>query len=391
MRFLNHKGSIFYLSVLALTASHNMYAEDRDPSAIADIQPAYLMNNANDNATPNGMSVRTVKTAYQLYQTELRGAGQVIGIVDAYDHPNIESDLAVFNEAMDLVGCTTANGCFKKVYANGKKPKMQDNWALQIALDVEWAHAIAPQAKIILVEAESNSWSALLKAVQVAVSNGANIVTMSWGSNEFANEVNFDNYFTNSGVAFLSAAGNLGAGVHYPAASPNVLGVGATHLTVDADGNYVSESAWSKTGGGLSVYENEPQYQVAFNIPNNPQAKRGVPDVAAIGDPNAGVAVYSSHKAGGWHVMGGTGLSTPVWAGFLALGNSGRISSLGMPHYVLYKLAQLSYNFNYKDITTGSNGSCGYFCTAQVGYDYLTGLGSPNNPNFINSIVSSLH
>lgn len=139
--------------------------------------PPYRLASEVPSILPAGYTAFMIKKAYGLYNTPLRGAGQTIGIVNAYDNPNVEYDLSIFNQAMNLVACTTQNGCFKKVYATGVKPLIDKGWAFEISLDVEWAHAIAPQAKILLVEAANNSLASLIQAIQVAIQNGATIIS----------------------------------------------------------------------------------------------------------------------------------------------------------------------------------------------------------------------
>ena len=199
------------------------------------------------------MSPSATRHAYGFDQIVNQGAGQVIGIVDAYDDPNIESDLGVFNSTFVLPTCTTNNGCFHKVYAQGFRPSTNAGWALEISLDVEWAHAIAPQAHIVLVEAASNSFANLVQAVDVAIQNGASVVSMSFGGSEFSSETSYDSHFAGNGVTFTASSGDSGDGVEYPAASPGVVGVGGTTLTTGTGGSYMSETAWSGSGGGQSV------------------------------------------------------------------------------------------------------------------------------------------
>ena len=144
------------------------------------------------------------------------------------------------------------------------QPAANSNWAIEISLDVEWAHAIAPKATIVLVEAPSNSLGDLLAGVQTANRNGASVVSMSWTVGEFSSETSLDNYFASNSVSFVAASGDAGTGVAYPAASPYVIGVGGTSLALDANGNYLSETAWSGSGGGISAVEHEPLYPGAI-------------------------------------------------------------------------------------------------------------------------------
>lgn len=333
-------------------------------------------------AAPLGLSPAQISKAYGFTDLGRFGAGQTIAIIDAYDAPTIENDLSVFNSTFGLNPCTTANGCFTKIYAGGSTaPQPNGDWANETTLDVEWAHAIAPNAKILLVEATTGSSDDLMQAVQVATQHGANFVSMSYGSQESPNETGADAAFKVPNVTFIAASGDSGNGANYPAASPYVISVGGTTLTTDIDGNYVSETAWAGSSGGLSKYETASQVQQKFPLPMNPNKKRGIPDVAY----NAGtaVAIYDSYPnskgQSGWLALGGTSAGAPQWAALLADANSASFSPPPLAHFthLLYIGAKNHYDNDYHDITTGTNGTCGYYCTAQVGYDYITGLGSP--------------
>jgi len=336
-----------------------------------------------------------MRHAYGFDQIGNQGSGQVIGIVDAYDDPNIESDLGVFNRQFGLPVCSSSNSCFSKVYANGRKPATNANWGIEIALDVEWAHAIAPQAKIVLVESATNSLADLFTAVDVALRNGASVVSMSWTAGEFSSELRLDNHFVTTGVTFLAASGDTGTGVAYPAASPYVVGVGGTALHLDASGSYQSETAWSGSGGGLSVYEHEPLFQALFGIGANPRGARGAPDVSYNANPGTGYAVYDSFGfsgASGWFQVGGTSAGTPQWAALVAIVNSMRVAArkghLSSTNNSLYVLAKKSLATEFNPVTQGANGSCGVWCTAAPGYDYITGLGSPKASALIPALVA---
>ncbi|MGC1943195.1 MAG: S53 family peptidase, partial [Candidatus Acidiferrales bacterium] len=281
-------------------------------------------------APVNGFTPAQIRHAYGFDQISNQGAGQIIGIVDAYDHPNAESDLGVFNSRFGLPACTTANGCFRKIYSGSKRPAANANWALEISLDLEWAHAIAPKASILLVESTTNSLGDLLTGVDVAVRNGASVVSMSWTVSEFSSESKQDNHFVSSGVTFLAASGDAGTGSAYPASSPDVVGVGGTALTLDPNGNYLSEVAWSGSGGGFSSYEREPLYQSLYGIPNDSRGYRGAPDVSYNANPATGFAVYDSVSLGGatgWFRVGGTSAGSPQWAALLAIANSMRVAN----------------------------------------------------------------
>lgn len=355
-------------------------------------RPPFHIHPSVTNTAPSGLTPAQVRRAYGFDQIANGGEGQTIAIIDAYDDPSIESDLGVFNTTFGLPACTTANGCFTKIYAAGSKPKSDAGWSLEMALDVEWAHAIAPNARIMLVEARSSSFSDLLTAVDVAVKKGATAVSMSFGGSEFSSETYYDSHFKVSGVAFTASSGDSGAGVEYPSASQYVLSVGGSTLSVDSAGNYVGESAWSGSGGGLSAYEPEPSGQT--NLPTPYAGKRGSPDVAYDANPAMGFPVYSSvtyANQSGWFQVGGTSAGAPQWAALLAIVNSQRAAlgraRLAAPYNNLYAVAKTAYG-DFNDITTGSNGSCGTLCSASGGYDYVTGLGSPKAALLVPALVA---
>jgi subtilase family serine protease len=381
-------------------------------SPIAYMRPHYLIQDAaaaNLAAPPtSAFAPSEIRHAYGFDLLSNQGSGQTIAIVDAYDDANIEADLGVFSKQYNLPACTTANGCFLKVYATGSKPSANSSWSVEIALDVEWAHAIAPQAKIVLVEAKSYALSDLLNGVDAAVRHGASAVSMSWTTREFSSERNFDNHFVATGVTFLAASGDAGYGVNYPAASPDVISVGGTSLTLDANKNYQSETAWSGSGGGLSAYEHEAVYQEELPIPDDSGGARGVPDVSFNANPGTGYAIYDSigvNGATGWFQVGGTSAATPQWAAAIVIANSlralSRKANLGSVNVALYGSATASASTTTIDrfahasaaslvnrataagaayfypVTSGTNGNCGTVCEALTGFDFVTGLGTP--------------
>ncbi len=326
--------------------------------------------------------------------TSLCGAGQTVAIVDAFDDPVIESDLGTFSSQFGLPSCTTANSCFTKATPQGA-PRTNRGWALEISLDVEWVHAIAPGAKILLVESFTNSFTNLFGAVDFAASQaGVHQVSMSWGGGEFSAESSSDSHFSVSGVTFTASSGDGGHGIIYPSASPRVVSVGGTTLTLDGSGNLVSETAWAGSGGGISAFESEPLYQTNYPIPST-GGFRGNPDVSYNADPASGVAIFDSLGFQGfknWIQVGGTSAGAPQWAALFAIANAGRTSPLGSTatttptNVALYNIAKTGYAANYRDITSGTNGSCGAVCTAGPNYDFVTGLGSP----LANTIIASL-
>ena len=320
-------------------------------------------------STPTGLTPDQVKAAYNL-QSTTGGAGATIAIIDAYSNPNIANDLATFSTAFNLPKCAL-NTCLT-IHQMGPKLRADTGWGLEEELDVQWTHAIAPNAHIMLVEAKSASGNDLLAAVDWARNNGATAVSMSWGGSEFSGESSYDSHFT--GPAFFASAGDSGAGVEWPAVSSNVIGVGGTTLNLSGS-TFVSETAWSGSGGGLSKYEQAPSFQS-----NVPQANgfRAVPDVSYLADPQTGVSVYDSYGyqgVKGWFTVGGTSAGAPQWAAISTLGSVSASS--------LYQDAASANSASFlRDITQGSNGSCGFFCNAANGYDYVTGLGSPVAFNF---------
>jgi subtilase family serine protease len=284
--------------------------------------------------------------------------------VDAYDDPTAENDLGVFSSQFGLPACTTANGCFAKVNQTGgtRYPRKDGGWALEISLDIEWAHAIAPGAKILLVEASSNSNANLYAAEDYAKAH-AGYVSNSWGGSESSGESTNDAHFAAPGVSFFVSAGDSGLPAEYPSASPNVVSVGGT--TLHFSGTTLDETGWSSGGGGCSAYETANPSQSAFS--GYAQAgcgvQRATPDVSLDADPTSGVSVYDTtpyQGQTGWFKVGGTSASSPMWAG--------RSADAGI---VVDAAAVYGGTISYRDITSGNNGAP---CLA--GFDLCTGRGS---------------
>ena len=335
--------------------------------------PLHIFKSA--QKSPAGLTPSEVKRIYNL---PAKGGQGTIAIIDAYDAPNIESDLGVFSDKYGLSACTTKNGCFEK-HKMASSTGADGGWALEVSLDVEWAHAIAPQAKILLVEAKTASGANLLSAIDYAASRKDVVaVSMSWGGDEFPEELSLDSHFAGkSGAVFFAASGDDGAGVQWPAASPGVVGVGGTSLELFKDGSFISESAWSGSGGGVSAYEPEPDYQKTYNIPKA-NGHRAVPDVAYNADPKSGYVVYrtTGSSKNGWYTLGGTSAATPQWAAIRALG-----ASVSLPKLYADKNSPDTLKY-FRDITSGANGTCKYYCDARARYDYVTGLGVPQTAVF---------
>lgn len=329
---------------------------------------------------PVGYGPKEFRSAYNL--TGLASNGHpIIAIVDAYDNPYIQNDLNTYSQTMgipSLPACigtiaSSPTACFKKVNQSGTTsplPRANSGWALEIALDVQVAHAVCQNCSILLVEASSNSYDNLIAAVDQAVILGASVVSNSYGSNEFSGQTAYDGHFNHAGVAFTVSSGDNGYGAEYPASSPYVTAVGGTTLYLNGDGTYNSESVWSGTGSGCSSYEAKPTWQHDGSCTN-----RTVADVSADADPGTGAAIYDSYGYSGvrgWFKVGGTSLSAPLVGGVYAL--SGNTS--GAANSIPYANATAT---TMHDVTSGSNGSCGgsYLCTALTGYDGPTGLGTP--------------
>jgi subtilase family serine protease len=316
------------------------------------------------------------------------GAG-AIAIVDAFHYPTAMNDLQVFSAQFGLPAPTLAN--FQVVYASGFQPPVDPGWNLEAALDIEWAHAMAPNAKIYLVEAASDNFADLLKAVSVANGllqfAGWGEVSMSWGGSEFPSEKNYDTYFKQYGVIYVAASGDY-PGVSWPSASPYVFSVGGTGISRNpTSGDFRQEIAWQSGGGGPSVYESRPPYQ--YGISAIVQTQRGTPDVSAVADPSTGVWVYFSYPPKpdwgcplydegcfpNWGVLGGTSVATPVWAGIVNAARGGFTGGNfeGFP----LELSRIYHHpGNFRDIV---NGSCGWYegDLAAIGWDFCTGIGSP--------------
>src|SRR4051794_255503 len=314
----------------------------------ADLQSAYGL--ASDSAT--------------------RGGNSTIAIVDAYHYPTAEGDLATYRAQYGLKPCTKANGCFRQVDQDGgaNYPAVDAGWAQEAALDLDMASAICPNCKIILVEASSAYLTDLGAAVNEAAALGANVISNSYGGSEYSSETADENaYYSHPGIAVTVSSGDSGYGVEFPAASQYVTSVGGTSLTKTTTGRGWSETAWSGAGSGCSRYVSKPSWQKDTGCAN-----RTVADVSAIADPATGVAVYDStpyQGASGWLKFGGTSVAAPLIGGVYALG-----STTGTPASLAY--ANKTSLF---DVTSGSNGHCrNYLCTAGIGYDGPTGLGTPN-------------
>lgn len=365
--------------------------------------PNYVQLSHLSSTSPSGQGLTPsqIRHAYGLDQVTFGsvqgdGSGQTIAIIDAYNSPTIVQDLHAFDLAFGLpdppsfrVVSQTGSTSLPRTDPSGPGT---NNWEGETALDVEWAHALAPKANLLLVEANSPTDQDLM---QVAVNYarqqpGVVAISMSFGGGEYSGQQSLDSFFTtpagHGGVTFVASTGDTGQPGGYPATSPNVLAVGGTRLSVDSTGNYLGESGWSGSGGGMSSVEAPPSYQTGIL---SGLVRRGTPDVSFDADPNSGVPVYDSYNGGSrpWEQVGGTSFSAPAWAAIIAVADQGRsIAGLGsldgrtqtLP--MLYSLPGSDFH----DITSGNNGY-----SARVGYDLVTGRGSPLANLVIAGLVGS--
>ena len=390
--------------------SENLLSPLATPKVVMTFTPAQIRSAYSLPALP------ATGTAPTSAQAAAMGAGQTIYIVDAQHDPNAAAELAAFNQQFGLPGCTTtviaANASlplaaaspstcqFSVVYSTTNAtmtttaPAYDSGWATEIALDVQWAHATAPLARIILIEAPDASGNSLTAAVNLANAMGPGAVSMSFGSSEGSWTSAYESIFSVANMTYLAATGDSGVGVEWPSVSPHVLAVGGTSLTYSGSGTR-TETAWSNTGGGVSAFVAAPSYQ-SNTVPGvGSQSYRTVADVSFNADPNTGqyLAVMSQGSTSvSWMSAGGTSLSTPQWAGIVAIANAQRAQAakgyLGQVQPMLYgQIATSASNYSsaFLDVTQGADGSC-TTCTAHTGYDDSTGLGTPNVSNILTQL-----
>ncbi|MYS24771.1 Galactose oxidase, central domain [Streptomyces sp. DvalAA-14] len=364
-----------------------------------DVRMALGLQRAGAASAPDGLSPADLRSAYDLPADG--GAGATIAIVDAYDAPTAEADLAVYRQQFGLPACTAESGCFRKVDQRGGAdyPQPDDGWAGEISLDLDMVSAVAPDAKILLVEADDTAMDSLGGAVNTAVALGAEYVSNSYGAytDDPGQPAADEAYFDHPGTAVVFSSGDDGYGISYPASSPYVTSVGGTSLRRDDSSRGWSESVWNTVvthsdgtqtwgapGSGCSAVEAKPAFQTDAGC-----AGRTVADVSAVADPETGVAVYNSFSDGGWNVYGGTSASAPIITGTYAL--AGRPVAGTFPNSYPYQTPSAL-----NDVTTGDNASCpdsslcgfgstpdcdpAYLCAARTGYDAPTGLGTPDGP-----------
>jgi kumamolisin len=317
-----------------------------------------------------GLVTATAGCAPSAANTNPTGGSKMIAIVDAYDAPNAAKDLAAF---CTQFGLPVAN--FQTVYASGKKPAYDAGWEFEESLDVQWAHAMAPGAEIVLVEAASSSFTDLMTAEDMASkmvnAAGGGEVTNSWGGGEFSGETTYDSHFVKANVVFVASAGD-GPGTIWPSTSPNVVAAGGTTVRRNpANGVFLSEYPWDSAGGGISSFEARPSYQSSMSsLVGN---FRGVPDLSFDSDPITGVWVHDTN-AGGWNIVGGTSVASPAIAGIINAAGTFYASS-NAELSAIYGNRTVTADF--RDIAVGFCGPYGGYSGA-VGWDPCTGVGVVN-------------
>lgn len=332
--------------------------------------------------TPAGYGPPDLRSAYGLGSADVGQTTTTIAIVDAYGYTNALTDLNVYRKQFSIPAipaCTSSlkTGCFAKYNQNGQQsgyPRNNTGWAQETALDLQMASAMCPACKIILVQANSNSYSDLATAENTAAKLGARVISNSYGGSESSGTAVYDQAYNHSGVAITVSSGDSGYGVQFPASSEFVTAVGGTSLHKDQFGAWY-ETVWSGAGSGCSSVYAKPLWQTDRGC-----SKRTVADISAVADPATGVAVYapSSSTSSSWMVFGGTSVAAPLIAGIY--GVHGGILLTGAKS--LYDYVTLGTQPPLHDVTSGNNGSCGssYLCTGITGYDGPSGLGTPNGP-----------
>ncbi|MGK5738753.1 kelch repeat-containing protein [Micromonospora sp. URMC 103] len=326
-----------------------------------------------DAAPPEGaLGPADIRSAYRLPDG---GEGQTVAVVLAFGYEAAEADLAVFRAHYGLPPCTSADGCFRKVDQRGGTdyPAEDADWSIEAALDLDAVSSACPKCHLLLVQADDNSPASLGAAVDTAARLGALVISNSYG---IAGETPFQDlynpHYDHPGVAVVVASGDIGNLQSFPATNPNVVAVGGTRLTRDSSARGWSETAWENAGSGCSLYEARPAYQ--SGVDTRCGDRRANADIAAVADPESGLAVYNTLGQDGWAQWGGTSLAAPLVAGMYALAGD----PLPGTYPVTYPYRR-DRAANLFDVTEGSNGWCGdLLCTAGPGWDGPTGLGSPN-------------
>lgn len=365
----------------ATIRAHTDYVYLADPGAPGGIPIDSIKNNVPDE----------IRERYGVPQS---GSGGLVVIVDAYKYPTAEEDLKIFSTRFNLPECSRSNGCLTlhPVSANilpDTDLSIPDcGWSQEAAIDIQWAHAISPLAKIVLVEAVSSDKKDMLYAVEqannIAAAEGGGVMSLSWSYDEFHSEASDDHYFAAKNVLYFAASGDNGGVVEYPAASPNVISVGGTEVLRDQNNVIRLEQGWSDAGGGNSNFEQRPLFQTG--VENITDLGRVVPDIAGPagldvslqnGSPIYAGTVCPPYQAH-WYAVGGTSLATPILAAY---------ATYAYPHggdakaalNAIYK--NRTNSTNVRDIVSGQAGSN----ACRVGYDRCSGVGVPASSHFIMS------
>jgi Ricin-type beta-trefoil lectin domain/Putative Ig domain/Subtilase family len=342
-------------------------------------------------ASIGGYRPSDLRAAYGLPSAS-RGKGQTLAIIDAYDDPTAESDLATYRSTFGLPACTTSNGCFRKVNETGGTtyPHSDSGWSLETSLDLDMVSAVCPNCHIILVEADTAEMLDLAKAADEGIKLGAKFESNSYISTtnglpaEFAGETGLDQYYNHPGTVITAGAGDNGNTFGYPAASPYVVSVGGTQLAKTSSG--WDESLWGDgitddpgTGAGCSKYEPQPAWQAAyFAVNGNGHAclNRLGNDISAVADPATPVAFYDSQEALPWAQVGGTSAAAPIIAAVSALAGTPAAKKYGAETIWDHRMAWENA-YPWRDVHSGNNGGCGYLCRADYDYDPPSGMGTP--------------
>ncbi len=343
--------------------------------------PGYYVETPGSLACVYGLVTPVAGCDPNVATTTARGGSRAIAIVDAYDDPNILADLQQFSRQFGLSVPTASN--FQVVFASGTRPALDSGWALEESLDVETVHALAPGAKIILVEAASNSLPDLMQAEDVAstmvAAAGGGEVSNSWGAAEFSSQSLYEPHFAGkANVVFFASTGDS-PGVSFPSTLASVIAVGATSISRSFEaGRFRQETTWAETGGGPSAFVPRPAFQDAVSY--RVGAARGVPDIAFNGNPATGVWVYcgtscGGSSQGGWYIVGGTSAAAPAIAAMVN-DAGGFAANTDIEHQKLYANLGTASFFN---VTLGVCGPyAGYFTlSATKLWDFCTGLGTP--------------
>ncbi len=321
--------------------------------------------------TPNAITGLTPANIQSAYKLTGLSTTNTVAIVDAYGYPKAESDLATYRAHWGLAACTTANGCLKIVNQTGgtSLPRFNLGWAQEQALDLDSVSAACPSCKIVLVQSKTASFVNLGTAVNTAATlAGVKAISNSYGGGDVA-DASYGQYYNHPGIAVTASSGDNGyQSASFPASSHYVTAIGGTHLTTAGNTRGWNETVWSGTGSGCTTLNVAPAGQSSATTHCS---GRAINDVAADADPYTGLAVYAptSRTSSSWAQYGGTSLSSPIVASVYALSGN----TAGYANTIPYAHASSLF-----DVTSGTNGSCSYWCTAKAGWDGPTGLGTPN-------------